>query len=51
MNRRLRESLTGLAYLVPALVILVAFRVIPDNPLGPDEPVRLGMAAKAFVGS
>jgi multiple sugar transport system permease protein len=51
MNRRLREALTGLAYLVPALVILVAFRIIPIILSVRMSLYDWGMAgARAFVG-
>ena len=51
MNRRTREALSGFAWLLPALVILVAFRVIPIILSVRMSLYDWGMAgARAFVG-
>ena len=51
MNRRRREALTGVAWLVPALIILISFRVIPIILSVRMSLYGWGMAgARAFVG-
>jgi multiple sugar transport system permease protein len=51
MNRRTREALTALLYLLPALIILVSFRVIPIILSARMSLYDWGMAgARAFVG-
>ena len=51
VNRRTLEALSGLAWLLPALVILVAFRVIPIVLSVRMSLYDWGMAgARAFVG-
>jgi len=51
MNRRTREALTALLYLLPALIILVSFRVIPVILSVRMSLYDWGMAgARAFVG-
>jgi len=51
MNHRRREALTGIAWLAPAIVILVGFRVIPIVLSVRMSLYDWGMAgARAFVG-
>jgi multiple sugar transport system permease protein len=51
MNRRSRETLSGFAWLLPALVILVSFRVIPIILSVRMSLYDWGMAgARAFTG-
>jgi multiple sugar transport system permease protein len=51
MTRRTREALTGFAFLIPALVILVAFRIIPIILSVRMSLFDWGMAGpRAFVG-
>ncbi len=51
MNRRLKETLAGFTYLLPALIILIAFRIIPIFFSVRISLFDWGMAgARKFVG-